>query len=386
MRRLRRDDGFCAAGRVLSAAAISALLAACRSVPPADPVAARPIAWAEVQAAGADRGPVLPGVVDSVRQAPLSFDVPGRIASIERETGAPFEEGALLARLEDRTFALDLRARESELAEARAVQQSARQSFERQSALRGRDLGSVADLDAAEAELKVARARVAVAEAHLAIARERLLDTELRAPYRGVVARRLAEPEQRVVAGEVILEVLGQVDALEVNVDVPETMIEQLRGGSRHVVTFPACGDDEAVASIKEIGPDASTTGTFPVALLIDTPPCPLRPGMTAEVSLGTQERPEAQHAEAASVSIPITAFVSGEGDALHAYVFRPHSNASTGGILERRTLELERISADRAYVTAGLVAGEIVVARGAAFVKDGQRVRLLGRGASIYQ
>ena len=77
----------------------------------------------------------------------MAFEVPGRVADVNFETGAAFERGDVLATLEDRSYSLTLAQRKAELAEARAAQQLSSTRFKRTRALRESNAVSQAQYD-----------------------------------------------------------------------------------------------------------------------------------------------------------------------------------------------------------------------------------------------
>lgn len=365
------------------ATAFGLLVAACDDMADAGRPAPRPIAWAEVEAAAPCETLTLSGVVRPVQEAPLSFEVSGLIATIEVDIGDHFAEGDLLATLDTRTWRLERDERSSELAEARAALVEALAHYERQARLHADGWVARAGFDDAAAARDTARSRVATAEARLAIAEMNLADTELEAPYAGVVAHRHAEPSQRVVVGEPVLDVQGNSGGFEVRVAVPETVVDRVVEGSVHRIALPARRGASLEARVKDIGAEADPGSAYEVTLALDPSNARLRSGMTAEVVFtlpALDVRFTASADAGPMVAIPITAFVAGDGDGHVAFVFD-----GTTRTVERRAIEVAAITNDRARIARGLQAGEIVAAKGVDFLSDGQAVTLLGSGPERY-
>ncbi len=376
-------------------ALLALALAGCKDPAPPDEAPPRPIAWTQVRVADQTTRRILAAVVRPVQRAPLSFEVGGRVEALAVEVGDQFEPGQVLGRLDQRLYALTRQERASEVVQAEAILREAEQAFARQRDLYGRDWASEAAFDSAKAALETARARLQTARARLDIAGENLADTVLTAPYAGVVARRLAEPAQRVAAGQTVLEIQGNGSGFEIAVAVPETLVAQVRPGAVHAVTFPAHGGGRVQARVTEIGTDAGLSGAFPVRLRLETPRADLRAGMTAEVALdidmqdsGTGD--DETQAQAPPVIIPVTAFLATSGSDKVAFVFQADAQgdaqADGGGVLERRSIRLGPLSSEQAIVLAGLNPGEIIATRGLPFLRDGQRVIRLGIGPKRYE
>lgn len=360
-----------------------AALVACEPAPKTSAPPPRPIAWTTVERAAPTETRTLAGVVEAAQRAPLSFDVGGRIASVAVEIGDRFEPGDVLAKLDTRRLELARDQRSSELDEARAALAEAEADYRRQRRLFEEGWVAEAAFDAARSARDSARSRVETAKSRLATARENLADAELRAPYAGVVERRLAEPSERVAAGRTVLEVQGRGGGFEVRVAAPATVVDRLEPGTTHAVRLPARPGLQLAGRVKDIGAQAEPGGAYPVTLALPGPPAELRAGMSAEVAfaLPTAEIRLASSApEAELVEIPITAFTAGDGDGRVAFVFDPAS-----GTVERRAIRVSELTGTRARIAEGLAPGEIVAAKGVAFLRDGQAVTLLGEGPARY-
>lgn len=351
-------------------------LAGCGDAPSVDEAPPRPVAWTTVTLTDTAGQRRIPGVIASRAAAPLAFEVPGVVASVEVEIGDAFTAGDVLATLDARSFALQLTQREAQLAEARANHALAASDHARAQRLVERGAVSRAQYDAARAALDTARSRIATLQAQVDLARKDLADTRLVAPYAGTVTRRLVEPAQRVTPATPALHIQGHGPGLEVNLTVPETLIDQLRMAGTHQVHLPALGTTHG-GQISEIGTDAAAGSSYPVTLLLTQPPSGARAGMTAEVILDTGDgRPR--------LTIPVTAFANTESDdpgTAHVYVLEPDGADEQAAIARRRSVTLAGVTGQHAIVADGLSADEPIVSRGVAFLADGQRVARLDVG-----
>ncbi|WP_353219894.1 efflux RND transporter periplasmic adaptor subunit [Salinisphaera sp. S4-8] len=358
---------------VLIALGACVSLSACTSEQPPQPTPPKPIAWAVAQVASSGQTRSIAGVLQTPERAPVGFDVPGRVARINVDTGDVFARGDVLATLDDRSYALTLEQRKAELAEARAARELSSTRFARSKSLRKADAISQAEYDNDAATLASDRSRVDTARARVNIAAKDLADTRLIAPYDGSVARRLVEPAQRVQAGETVLEIQSRDDGMEVVVSAPETLVGVLDRDAMHTVTLAAAPNAPMMARISEVATDAGDRNAYPVTLVIAKPVDAARAGMTAEVTLRLSN---GELAQPARIEIPVTAFAQGADDDTFVYVFDPDSDR-----LVQRSVEVADISGDKALISAGLDPGEIVASQGLAFLHDGQSVTRIGVG-----
>ncbi|MDN3521954.1 efflux RND transporter periplasmic adaptor subunit [Halomonas ramblicola] len=316
----------------------------------------------------------LSGRVRAARRTTLSLEVGGELASLT-EVGEAFAAGDALATLDDERYRLTRERRRAEVREAEAVLREKRQDHDRLRDLAARDFASRAQLDAARAAQESAEARLATARAVLALAERDLAQARLRAPFRGTVGRRHAEPGERVEAGQPLLEVVADGAGFEVRTSVPETLVGELRPGSRHRVTLPALGGETLTATLAHLGPQPASSNDYPLILRLEAPPPGVREGMTAEVTLAT---PAAGGAGDPGVRVPTTALVHGEAG---PHVLRLDADDH----LERVAVTVVALGDGLTAVRGALRPGERVVARGAEFVTAGERVTPLETGPERY-
>ncbi|MFP4031686.1 MAG: efflux RND transporter periplasmic adaptor subunit [Desulfococcaceae bacterium] len=340
------------------------------------------VAWIQLESGNGQVNRRLSGIVAPADKAELSFEVAGKVETVNVELGETFQKDDVLATLDDRTYALTVRQREGALSEARARFEEARNDFRRKRNLVEAGAVSQADFDLSKAAYEAARNQVTVAEARLDLAKEDLADARLTAPYDGSVSSRQIEPSQRVSPGQPALEIQGD-QKLEVAVSVPETLVGRLQVGGRKTVEFPARPDLEVSAEIVEIGARAENANAFPVTLALSEPLSGLRPGMTAEVDFAMDgENGNGAPAERAEswFPIPVTAFEAAEGE--DHYVFRYDPETET---IAAQPVTIAHLSGPHGYVSRGLSAGDIIVKAGLPFLRDGQRVTLLNRDVQTF-
>lgn len=159
---------------------------------------------------------------------------------------------------------------------------------------------------AKQAAVQAQSAQVSVAKQALDLAEYKLSETVLRAPIDGYVASRPATVGQTLQSGDPAVVVMP-ASGVYVTANYKETQFDRIRDGAPadvHVdafpnVTFYGHVDELGAASqaALSIAPDTRVTGNFvkitqrvPVRIVIDrstaSSPAPLRPGMSAEVSI----------------------------------------------------------------------------------------------------
>ncbi len=283
------------------------------------------------------------GTVEAVNESTVSAQTSGRVAEILYDVNDVVPAGAVIIRLKGAEQRAGLHSAEAAVTEARARSTEAATSYQRVADLYQRRVVSKAQLDQATANRDAAAARLAAAEASLSTAREGVGYTEIRAPYGGVVTKRLVEVGETVVPGTPLMTGLSLRD-LRVNTNIPQSIVMQVRKLNRAAVYE---GDERIGAMKITIFPEAAApSSTFRARL--DLPPgaLELAPGMYVKVGLviGDADR----------LLIPQSAVVE-RSEVTGVYVIGPHGRVSL------RYLRPGHRFGDKIEVLAGLAAGETI-------------------------
>ncbi|MGI6074878.1 MAG: efflux RND transporter periplasmic adaptor subunit [Pyramidobacter sp.] len=164
------------------------------------------------------------GTVQGSQRADLSFRVPGPLLELPIELGKRLKKGDLVGRIDPRDFRTALHQAQSALSQARAKYTQASNDFKRYDELYKKKAISKAQYDSFRTASDVARSAVKTAEANVAAAKNALNDTELRAPFNGVIVARLAENFQVVQAKQPVAS-LQNLDVIEIVIHLSEEEI-----------------------------------------------------------------------------------------------------------------------------------------------------------------
>jgi HlyD family secretion protein len=315
------------------------------------------------------------------------------IVELDAEDGDRVRQGQVLARL-DRTQ-LDAMLAENDASTKRAdaaidqaqsmiVQSQAQLQFASDDFDRARKLTggvmSVSTIEQRETAMKTAQAQLAAARNALGLAeadrksrdaeRQELLvridRTEVKAPVAGIVSRRSAKlGADASSTGEPLFRIV-QDAAVDLEADVPEQSLARLAVGMPAELKLP--GVEGAVAGrvrlVNQEVDKASRTGKVRIALE-DVSHAHIGAFASGQVELTRRD----------GVGAPATAFER-EGDAARLYVV-------SNGKVEQRQVKPGIVDGDSVEIVSGVTSGESVVARAAAFLRPGDRVRPVAEAAS---
>ncbi|MEO8367483.1 MAG: efflux RND transporter periplasmic adaptor subunit [Pseudoxanthomonas sp.] len=290
------------------------------------------------------------GVVEAVSSATLTAQTSGRVQAVQVDVNDRVAAGAVLLRLsavEQQSAASTARA---QLRAAAAAAAEAEQNYRRYAALASGQFVSRAQIDQARAARDSAVAARDAAQAGVAQAAQQADYTVVRAPFAGVVSRRLVEPGESVAPGQPLLD-MHAPGAMRVEVQVPQSIADQVRAMPRAEVRY---GDGRSVEAAGVVVHPQADPVTHSVAVRVLLPQAgeARMPGTTAKVVFPIVAGAAMGPAQA-QVRIPASAIVQ-RGELSAVYVLQ-------GKRLLLRQLRLGERDGDQQDVISGLRAGDVV-------------------------
>ena len=315
----------------------------------------RPIRAIRIVHSEALQSRTFPCRAEAVQDVNVAFEVPGRLIEMPVRVGSEVVAGALLARLDP----ADLR---NALAQTEARAERARTKRDRVAqALRSRAVAEQ-DLTNAQAELDGALAEVEIRA-------KALKDTQLRAPFDGMISATFVENFQNVQAKQPVMRLLD-ISSIECVVNIPENLISTVPYVQDINVVFDAFPGRIVPAAVVEVGREATeTTRTFPITLVMDQPAdVEILPGMAGRAS-ARAVLPGA--ADEAGYDIPLNSIFSDDGRRSLIWVIDPETMTA-----EKREVE-ELGLTPLGMRVRGVKSGEWIATTAVHVLREGQKVRL---------
>ena len=357
--------------RIISTLVIALLLFGCNEEAQTSSKPIRPIMWTEVSFSKQEQVRTLSGIVAPVEATKLSFEVSGKLDTIKVNLGDEVKKDQELARLNQRSFKLGQQSAQAKYQQAQANLADSQNDYDRYAKLIKQGVVSQSGFDNAKAKFDASKSAVDVAKAQLDISSKDLQDSILLAPYDGIITRRVFEPSQQISAGQLAFEIEGK-HGLEVQVMVPETLIQQLTQGAILTVNFPVLPEIKMLGRVTEIGTRAESANAFPVTVVLqDTNPL-LRAGMTAEVVFVFEGAGRSGH-KGPIIRVPLTALSAGLKQKIYVFIYDKETQK-----LRRTEVQTESMLNNEIFISAGLKQGDIIATAGIAFLRDGQTVTLI--------
>ncbi len=321
----------------------------------ADPII-RPAKLIDVTAGSNISQVSFPAIIEASASADLTFEVSGTLTDLLVTEGQKVEQNDVVARLDQRSY-------QNELDAAQAQYDAAQTEYSRAKRLIAENAIARSVFDERKTQRNVARNS-------LDNARKALEDTELRAPFAGVIADIETEQFQNISSSTAIL-LLQSAGAAEAVVQIPSTLIAnsgRIEPIETVVVLDAAPGVEIPTVVISASTRADESTQTFEVKFGF-TPPDDLNilPGMTGSVqgsyrTLGDED--------ALRISVPLTA-IGSDGD--ERFAWKVDTASMT---VSRQNLIVGSGIGERITVLEGLSIGDTIVGAGMSYLHEGMQIR----------
>jgi RND family efflux transporter MFP subunit len=323
------------------------------------------------------------GYVVARRKAVVSAKIQGRLSELRVEEGSTVREGETLARLESIDYVAQVTRSKAAVLRAEADLAENRRQLRLADDLAKQKVISDDQRESAASRVKIAEAQLAQSTADLSFAEAQLQNTVIRAPFGGVVVKKMAEvgesvapipPGVNISTSSGAIVALADLATLEVEADVAEANVAKVGSGQPAEVTVEAIPDRRYKAVLRQVIPTADRTkATVMVKVTILDKDKDLKPEMSAKVTFLEPEKKErAAGADERPVVLVSRAAVATRDGKSVVFLVRE-------GKAVARAVVLGTERQGQVIVQEGLAGGETIVAKPGDALKDGVSVRVKG-------
>ncbi|MNS04863.1 Macrolide export protein MacA [compost metagenome] len=335
-----------------------------------------------VQVQPADRGAIqtaltLSGDIKPALETQLASKVGGRLEYLMVDEGTRVGAGQVIGRIDPKDYQLQVLQAQASLASAQANRASAMtslataqdnanrlESLFKEGGVSAQQMISTRNqVAAARNQVAAADAQIAQARATIALNQSQLAQTDIKAPYAGVVTKKSAEVGT-MLSPMTPVATLAATSNLELKVPVGQASLGGVRVGQPASFTVPTYAGRTFTAKVADISPTIDPkTRTGSITLRIPNPKGELAPGMFARVTLPTAARTDAILVSPASVVV--------EGEQNFVFVVE-------GEKAVRKPVSLGMRTTDAVEVTSGIQPGDKVVTLGQGMLQPDDRVHIV--------
>jgi RND family efflux transporter MFP subunit len=289
-----------------------------------------------------------------------------RLASVRVDVGQRVRRGQLLASFADDTLRAELAQTQATLAEAEASAAEAAANAERARGLQDSGALSASQIQQYATAALTAQARVAAQRAALQTQQLRLRHTQVLAPDDGVISARSATLGAVAASGQELFRLI-RGGRLEWRAELPSAELARLRPGQAATLVTPS--GRTVAGTVRQVAPTVDATSRNGL-VYVD-----LKPGSDSDARAGMFASGSFSFAARPALTLPASAVLLRDGFSVVMRV------AGDNRVAQTKVTVLSR-DGDRVALQ-GLAADAQVVARGAAFLSDGDTVRVVAAPAT---
>jgi len=321
------------------------------------------------------------GYLVARRQSVVSSRIQGVISTLLVEEGSVVKQGDVLATLDNADYLAAIDKAKADIEYSKADLAEAMRQERLQEGLYKNKVTSQDALDAAKAKVALARATILQNQATLEVQQANLSFTTIRAPFAGVVVKKMTEAGESVApippgvnlstsSGAIVA--IADMNSLEAEVDVNESNVAELHSGQPAEVDVQAIPNHKYRGVLRQVIPTADRTkATVTVKVSIMDKDKYLKPEMSCNVTFLQPPKPAEQKGSAPQriVTLPKDAVTTRDGKSV---VFEIEDNkvrllpVTTGADLHGQII-----------ITSGLSGTETVVNNPPQKLQDGDTVKL---------
>jgi HlyD family secretion protein len=236
------------------------------------------------------------GTIEAITSVQVGTQVSGIVEKLYVDFNSPVKKGQILAELDKVALKSNVDQALASLDDAKAEVEYQTSTYERSKALYDKNLIAQADYDLAKYNYEKSRTTLKTSQAQYDRALVNLGYATIYSPIDGVVINRAVDEGQTVAASfstPEIFTIAKDLTKMQVEADIDETDIGQVKDGQRVEFLVDAYPDETFTGTVSQIRLKPTTTSnvvTYTVIINAPNPDLKLLPGLTANITVYVQE------------------------------------------------------------------------------------------------
>lgn len=237
------------------------------------------------------------GTIEAVTSVTVGTQVSGIINKLYVDYNSQVKKGQVIAELDKTNLLSELNTAKANLASAQSSLNYQAANMERYKTLYKKGLVSADEYENALLTYRQAKEQVASSKENVQRAQTNLGYATITSPIDGTVISKSVEEGQTVAASfntPELFTIAKDLTNMQVVANVDEADIGNVKEGDRVTFTVDAYPDDTFEGTVKQVRLEATTTNnvvTYEVVISAPNADLKLKPGLTANVTIYTQER-----------------------------------------------------------------------------------------------
>ena len=237
------------------------------------------------------------GTIEAVTSVTVGTQVSGIVNKLYVDYNSQVKKGQVIAELDKSNLLSELNTAKANLASAQSSRNYQAANMERYKTLYKKGLVSADEYENALLTYRQAKEQVASSKENVQRAQTNLGYATITSPIDGTVISKSVEEGQTVAASfntPELFTIAKDLTNMQVVANVDEADIGNVKEGDRVTFTVDAYPDDTFEGTVKQVRLEATTTNnvvTYEVVISAPNADLKLKPGLTANVTIYTQER-----------------------------------------------------------------------------------------------
>ena len=237
------------------------------------------------------------GTIEAVTSVTVGTQVSGIVNKLYVDYNSQVKKGQVIAELDKTNLLSELNTAKANLASAQSSLNYQAANMERYKTLYKKGLVSANEYENALLTYRQAKEQVASSKENVQRAQTNLGYATITSPIDGTVISKSVEEGQTVAASfntPELFTIAKDLTNMQVVANVDEADIGNVKEGDRVTFTVDAYPDDTFEGTVKQVRLEATTTNnvvTYEVVISAPNADLKLKPGLTANVTIYTQER-----------------------------------------------------------------------------------------------
>ena len=237
------------------------------------------------------------GTIEAVTSVTVGTQVSGIVNKLYVDYNSQVKKGQVIAELDKTNLLSELNTAKANLASAQSSLNYQAANMERYKTLYKKGLVSADEYENALLTYRQAKEQVASSKENVQRAQTNLGYATITSPIDGTVISKSVEEGQTVAASfntPELFTIAKDLTNMQVIANVDEADIGNVKEGDRVTFTVDAYPDDTFEGTVKQVRLEATTTNnvvTYEVVISAPNADLKLKPGLTANVTIYTQER-----------------------------------------------------------------------------------------------
>ena len=237
------------------------------------------------------------GTIEAVTSVTVGTQVSGIVNKLYVDYNSQVKKGQVIAELDKTNLLSELNTAKANLASAQSSLNYQAANMERYKTLYKKGLVSADEYENALLTYRQAKEQVASSKENVQRAQTNLGYATITSPIDGTVVSKSVEEGQTVAASfntPELFTIAKDLTNMQVVANVDEADIGGVKEGNRVTFTVDAYPDDTFEGTVKQVRLEATTTNnvvTYEVVISAPNADLKLKPGLTANVTIYTQER-----------------------------------------------------------------------------------------------